>query len=85
MKIHKSKFRLVFDTRIYLNTIIVVQIPTDFPKKREGAILIWGKIYYMIDFPLGERLLYSQFSGGKAAMGENYYTTPVPCRSRCGM
>jgi hypothetical protein len=32
-----------------------------------GAILLWGKIYY-ITFALGEKL----------TMGENCYTTPAP-------
>jgi hypothetical protein len=38
-------------------------------RKREGAILLCRKIYYIVD-PWGWGFLYSQFSGGKAPMGK---------------
>ena len=37
----------------------------------KGEILLWGKAYYIVRFPPGEKLLYSQFSGGgEATIGE---------------
>jgi hypothetical protein len=36
-----------------------------------GAILLWGKIYYIADFPpRGKGYYIARFPGGKATMGE---------------
>jgi hypothetical protein len=50
-------------------------------RKREGATLLWGKIYYIVDFSPGERLLYSSFPGGELLWGKTCYTIKI---TRCG-
>ena len=59
--------------------IIFILQKTHLPSMN-NTYLLWGggnptmggKCYYIVRFPPGEKLLYSQFSGGKG-----YYTTPV--------
>jgi hypothetical protein len=40
-----------------------------------GAILLWGKIYYIADFipQAGKKLLFSHFSLGNSYYGGNYF------------
>ena len=46
---------------------------------KRGKSYYGGKGYFIVRFPPGEKLLYSQFSGGKGYYGGKATIQPVPC------